>query len=212
MNNVLVIGANGKVGRLVVKYLAKKGKKVTAMIRSDDQGAFMSSIGAETCIGDLEKDFSHAFKDVECVVFTAGSGSHTGPDKTLSVDQEGAIKSIDLAMRFSVEKYIMVSAQGAKAPDEPSKIQHYYRAKNIADKHLIHSGLNYTIFRPGRLLDDSENRLIRISECFNDRGTTRRESLALAIVMSIDMPNTNNKILEILDGDNDIQKVLSAIK
>jgi uncharacterized protein YbjT (DUF2867 family) len=201
MDNILVIGAHGKVGRLIIKNLVSRGRHVRGMIRSDDQSALMLSLGAEIFIGDLEEDFSHAFEDMNCVIFTAGSGSHTGPDKTISVDQEGAIKSIDLALKYKIKKFIMVSAQGARDPENSERIRHYYRAKKIADDYLVKSGLNYTIFRPGRLHDDEKNREIRLSTSFIEKGITDRANLARSIADSIDNYELDKQIIEILDAE-----------
>ena len=201
MDNILVIGAHGKVGRLIIKNLVSRGKHVRGMIRSDDQSELMHSLGAEIFIGDLEKDFSQAFEDMNCVIFTAGSGSHTGPDKTISVDQEGALKSIDLALKNKIKKFIMVSAQGARDPEHSERIRHYYRAKKIADDYLVKSGLNYIIFRPGRLHDDEKNRKIRLSTSFKEKGITARANLARSIADSIDNYDLDKQIIEILDEE-----------
>ena len=81
---------------------------------------------------------------VAFLIFTAGSGGHTGPEKTIDIDQNAAIRSIDMAKNKAVKRYIMVSAQGVREPELPSKIQHYYKAKRKADDYLISSGLEYT--------------------------------------------------------------------
>jgi uncharacterized protein YbjT (DUF2867 family) len=211
MKNILVIGANGKVGRLIVKNLVARRKRVRAMIRMKGQAEFLHSLGAETYLGDIEKDFSTAFENMDGLIFTAGSGSHTGPDKTIAIDQEGAKKSMDLAKKYGIKRYIMVSAQGARNLELPGKIQHYYKAKRIADDYLIQSGLNYTIFRPGRLLDERCRSTIEVSENINRKGTISRTNLALAISMAIDMTNTQNRIIEILDGEDDIIQALNSI-
>lgn len=211
MNNILIIGANGKVGRLVIGHLISSGKTVRAMIRKAEQMKLIRNLGAEAYLGDLEKDFSQAFNSIDCVIFTAGSGSHTGHEKTISVDQEGAKKSIDIAVKSGIQKYIMVSAQGARDPEIPGKIQHYYRAKRIADDYLVRSGLNYTIFRPGKLLDDKGNKKVRVSTFYKEKGTTCRDSLAMAIACSIDISNTDRRILEIFDGDKNVPDALRTV-
>ena len=211
MKNILVIGANGKVGRTAIKYLVSTGKRVRAMIRSKEQVKEIQQLGAEAYLADLETDFSGAFENIDCVIFTAGSGSHTGPDKTILVDQEGAKKSIDYAVQVGIQKYIMVSAQGARDPEIPGKIQHYYKAKRIADDYLIKSGMKYTIFRPGKLLDNKRNPGIKVSEYFEDKGTTCRNSLAIAITESIDISNTDCRTLEIFDGKRNIPEALNTI-
>ena len=113
--NVLIIGANGITGRLICEKLANsQDYQPTAMIRKESQKEFFEKLGVPTVMGDLEKDFSSAYKDMNLVVFAAGSGSSTGKDKTIAVDQEGAKKSVDLALENGIEKYVMLSSMGEK--------------------------------------------------------------------------------------------------
>ena len=67
----------------------------------------------DTVVADLESEFEHAYDGINAVVFTAGSGGHTGPDKTHLVDRLGAKKAIDLAVKNNMDQFIMVSALGA---------------------------------------------------------------------------------------------------
>lgn len=76
--NVLVIGANGKIGRLLVEKLAmEKGFFVRAMVRKAEQVSELEKLGAKPIIADLKKDFHYAYDEIEAVIFTAGSGGHT---------------------------------------------------------------------------------------------------------------------------------------
>ena len=108
--NVLVIGANGKIGQKIVGLLGKSDHEVTAMVRKDEQVPKLEDLGAKTVKGDLEKDISHAVKGADAVIFTAGSGGKTGADKTILIDQEGAIKAMDEAESKGVKRFIIVSA------------------------------------------------------------------------------------------------------
>ncbi|MBN1599229.1 MAG: SDR family oxidoreductase [Bacteroidales bacterium] len=211
MDNILVIGANGKIGRLLIKELNKLGKSVFGMIRSDSQANTIRELRAVPLVADLERDFSFVFNNIDCVVFTAGSGSHTGTDKIILVDEKGAIKSIDLAIQNNIKRFVMVSVQGARDPENASRIQHYYRAKHNADDHLIRSGLEYTKFRPGRFLIEPGNGKVMISDHYEDSGSTHRSNLALAIALSIDMPNTGNRIIEIFSGETDVYEALKNL-
>ena len=92
---MLVIGANGKTGKIISRLLkASKSYIPYAMIRSEDQKPYFQDLGIETRYGDLEQDFSEAFNQIDKVIFAAGSGGATGDDKTLAVDEKGAIKGI----------------------------------------------------------------------------------------------------------------------
>ncbi|WP_342605784.1 NAD(P)H-binding protein [Peribacillus sp. FSL E2-0159] len=53
---------------------------------------------------------THAFKDMDVVIFTAGSGGNTGADKTIIFDLWGAIKAVNLAEQFNIEHFVQLSA------------------------------------------------------------------------------------------------------
>ncbi|MBD1301100.1 NAD(P)H-binding protein, partial [Pseudomonas aeruginosa] len=115
--NVLVIGANGQIGKFLVQQLAQEGKhQVTAMIRKPEQADALEQLGASVVIGDLEgsvEDLAEAMKDHNAIVFTAGSGGSTGADKTLLIDLDGAVKTMEAAQQQGITRYILVSAFGA---------------------------------------------------------------------------------------------------
>ena len=79
---VLIIGANGQIGRILCEKLSRNHKySPIAMIRSEKQKSFFEDIEVETLIGDLENsvnDIADYVKDCDVVIFTAGSGGHTG--------------------------------------------------------------------------------------------------------------------------------------
>lgn len=131
MEKVLIIGANGTTGRLITKRLVSHPDySPVGMIRDKSQKSYFGSIGAETVLGDLEKDFSEAFKGIDRVIFAAGSGSKTGKDKTQSVDKIGAIKSVDLAVQQQVKKFVILSSRGAENAEKADEsMQHYLLAK-----------------------------------------------------------------------------------
>ena len=121
---VLVIGANGKIGKQVVEKLAKTEHEPVAMVRDPKQVTQFENIGAKTIVADLEQNFEKAFDKIDAVIFTAGSGGHTGADKTIIIDQEGAIESIDLAKKYGVKRFMIVSSMGAGNPKEAKQIKH----------------------------------------------------------------------------------------
>lgn len=214
--NVLVIGANGSIGRLLVSKLSdnKHEHTVRAMIRDESQREDMEKIGGEVVIADLEKDFDHAFEGCNAVIFTAGSGAHTGADKTDLVDRQGAIKAVDLAKKHKIDRFLIVSSMNADTPDNgPESMEHYYRAKGAADEHLQKSGLNFTIVRPGRLTDENGKGSIQVAEKIEDRGAREipREDVANVLIASLDEENTYNRIFEVLSGNDPIDKALNHL-
>ncbi|MGD7043925.1 SDR family oxidoreductase [Jeotgalibacillus proteolyticus] len=211
--NVLVIGANGTTGKMVIDKLARSSAYYAkGMVRKEEQKETMETLGALPVLGNLEEDFSDAFKEVDIVIFAAGSGGNTGPDKTKSIDEEGAIKAVDLAKEHGVEKFIMLSAIGAGDPSEldlDEAMEVYYDAKHKADAHLEKSGLTYTIVRPGLLTDDEATGKIRASERLQNReGEITRADVAEVLVQAIELDNLNNKAIEILNERTEIKTSL----
>ncbi len=212
---VLIIGANGKVGKKVVTILAKQQHEVIAMVRNEAQCAQFEKPHVPPVVSDLEKDLSPAFAHKpDVVVFTAGSGAHTGPDKTLAVDLQGAKKAIDESVRHKVGRFVMVSALGTNRPSEmPDNMRHYYTAKSEADQLLVQSGLDYTILRPGRLTDEPGKGNVEVAEnlAFDKQNTISRDNVAGAITYAIDASNLNKKVIEMLDGPTPLNKAMTSL-
>ena len=152
---VVVAGANGLTGRIVLRMLAEAGHQPVAMIRDFAQREELELLGAECRIGDLEKPVGYAVRDCRGAIFAAGSGSKTGPEKTIDVDQNGAMAFTETCVRFNARRFVMLSSIAVDEPERgPESLHHYFRAKAIADHHLQASGLNYTIVRPGFLTNE----------------------------------------------------------
>lgn len=213
--NVLVVGANGKIGRSIVALLVKSKKhEVTALIRDPQQASDLERLGARTQIADLEKDISGTAAHQDAVIFTAGSGPHTGADKTLLVDLDGAFKTVDEAAAQNVRRFIMVSAYFADDPSKGSeKIRHYNVAKQRADERLQNSNLNYTIIRPGRLTEDAGTGNIAAAKQFNDPEERQipREDVAQTVVAALDIEQTYQRSFKILTGDTPINDALTSL-
>lgn len=156
------------------------------------------------------------FEGVDAVVFAAGSGGHTGADKTMLIDLDGAIKSMEAAMKKDVKRYIMASALGAhkwhKDPDALKSKGYYRAAKFYADDWLEKSGLElyYTIVRPGRLLNDAGTGQVTISENL-EHDTIPREDVASVIVSALNNTNTIGKSFDVLSGSTDIDETVKQV-
>ncbi|MED1440049.1 SDR family oxidoreductase [Aeribacillus composti] len=209
---IVVVGANGKIGKILVQLLKESNEHtVKAMIRNENQKEYFDSIGVKTVLADLEgtvDQIVEAIKGAEGIVFTAGSGGHTGADKTLLVDLDGAVKTIEAAEKTGVKRFIMVSAlQAHNRQNWNEKIKHYYVAKHYADRFLVQSRLNYTIVRPGALLDEKGTGEIKIAENL-ERAAIPREDVASVIFASITEKNTFRRSFDLVSGNTPIREAL----
>lgn len=210
---VLIAGANGKIGRRLVARFADSHHGAHAMVRDPAQIEALQALGAaEVSVADLEGDCSEALARCDAVIFTAGSGPHTGPDKTEDVDKNGAINLIDQAVAAGVRRFVMVSSMRADAPETgPEKMRHYFEAKGAADNHLRHSGLDFTIVRPGRLTEADGTGLVDIAKDLNRFGDIPREDVAAVLINTLEAPNTIGQHFEVLSGDTPITQALAGI-
>lgn len=212
---VLIIGANGKIGRILSKKLARTEKfEPTALIRKKEQREYFDEIGVPVIVESLESSeevIGKLVKDFDAVVFTAGSGGKTGFDKTLEIDLDGAIKTIHAAENHQVKRFVMVSA--ARADDRSywnqSSIKPYYIAKHYADKELVCSDLDYTILRPVRLTDDAEAGKIKmVSDPYQLEREIPRVAVAESIIAVLEDKATFRKTIEMSSGKYSISEAL----
>jgi uncharacterized protein YbjT (DUF2867 family) len=208
----LVIGAHGKIGRVLCSKLVSAGRPVRAMVRQEAQRSALEQRGAEVVLGDLEGAFEHALEGCDALVFTAGSGGHTGGDKTLLVDLWGALRTLRACEARGVRRYLMVSALRAHDPDagRPA-LRHYLVAKKIADEYLERTALDYTIVRPGRLTDDPGKGRVQLGPPGSvSAGEIAREDVAEMLVACLAAPRTRRSCFDLVTGSTPIAEALAS--
>lgn len=204
MDKTLVIGANGQIGKQLIGLMALAKMPVKAMVRNAEQANDLEKLGAETVIADLEEALpDDAFADCDKVVFTAGSGGKTGADKTILIDLWGAVKAVDMAKKHHVKQFVMVSARDAGDPENGTPaIKHYNICKHFADKHLLESGVPYTILRPGLLTNEAATGLITTHRPETKEAMTiTRADVAACVLQSLNHSEAINQIDELYNGD-----------
>lgn len=212
---ILVIGANGQIGQHVVQLLEKdENHSAKAMIRKEEQAPALEQWGAETVIADLEgsvEDIAAAAAGCEAIVFTAGSGGHTGADKTLLIDLDGAVKAMEAAEQADIQRFILVSAMYADQREKwPEEIKPYYVAKHFADRILMNSNLDYTIIRPGGLVNEEATGGIQIGEDASRR-TIPRADVAAIVVSALNEPTTIRRAFDVTSGNMPISLALQRL-
>jgi uncharacterized protein YbjT (DUF2867 family) len=209
MERVLVVGATGQTGKRIIEILNSSSTfEPYAMIRKEDQRQMFEDMDVETVMGDLEKDVAQTVQGMDKVIFAAGSGGKTGEDKTIAIDQNGAIKMIDASKKAKVKKFVMLSSMGADKPESNKDLKVYLEAKQTADEHLKKSGLTYTIVRPGALNDDLGLAKVKLAEKLDENGEISRDDVAFLLVMSLADPLVKNKTFEALEGKESIKNAI----
>lgn len=202
---VCVVGANGQIGKQVVELLKESSEHTPiAMVRKQEQVAHFENLGVETVLADIADNVDkivEAITGLDAIVFTAGSGGHTGPDQTLLIDLDGAVKTVEAAEKTGVKRFVMVSALGANQREKWNEaIRPYYVAKHYADRILEQSDLTYTIVRPGGLLNEEGSGKVAIGENLT-RNTIPRADVAKVIVASLSEENTYYQSFDLVSGE-----------
>lgn len=143
---ILVAGATGTLGGMVVQRLLADGHQVRALVRDAAKAGALEDAGVETVTGDLKEPASldEACAGVDAVVTTANSAQRGGGDNIQTVEVEGNRNLVDAARRQGVDRFVFVSAFGA----EPASPVPFLRGKGLAEEHLKESGLTWSIVKP----------------------------------------------------------------
>ncbi len=210
---VLVIGATGGTGSHLLEQLFARGHEVRAMARREEQLEELRERGAEAVLGDLEGDIDHAVEGVDAVAFCAGSGSSTGPDKTLLVDLYGAARTIDACQQHGVRRYVMLSSIAAGDPLRGNeKIRHYLAAKHAADRILMCSDLDWTVVRPGGLTHDEATGAVELGlPQLPERGMIPRADVAAVMARCLEDPRSHGAAFELIGGDIPVDDVVDRL-
>lgn len=209
---VAIAGAHGKIGRLLTRLLVERGDTVVGLIRNPDHSDDISADGAAPVLCDLERasegEIAEALTGADAVVFTAGAGPGSGPDRKLTLDRDGAIKLLNAARDARVPRYAIVSSIGAEnPPQDDDTFSVYLRAKAEADAAVKASDREWTILRPGRLTDDPTTGRARIdSDPF--RGDVARADVAAVIAAVLLEPRSVGATLYVGGGDTPIADAL----
>jgi len=208
---ITVVGAHGSIAQLLHPKLIENGHSVRGIIRKEQQADTLEEMGVEPQVTDIEKetDISDSVGDADAVIFAAGAGPGSGKERKYSVDRDGAIKLMRACQANGIKRYIMISAMGLDTPRGNEVFQVYQKAKAEADEALRHSGLNYTIIKPGRLTDDEGTGKIMVGDL--EGGEIPREDVASVIAAAIENESTNRKSFDLLSGDKSIEKALSSL-
>ena len=212
--NVLIAGANGKIARRLARVLRDGSHDVRGIIRSPEQADSIRELGAEPVILDLEQEVDWSVADgSDAIVFAAGAGPGSDPERKQTMDLGGAVKLVDAAEAEGVGRFVMVSAMGAADPESgPEKMQPYLRAKAAADERLAASSLDWTIVRPGSLTDEAPTGLVDVGvPSLGRRGEITRDDVAAVLLGCLELEATVGKTFEVLGGETEIRKALGEL-
>jgi uncharacterized protein YbjT (DUF2867 family) len=137
MKKMLVTGATGNVGSLVVRELQGRGISVRAFVRDPDKAAAMLDDGVELVFGDFSNPESvrRALEGVEGVFLACANDPR-------QVEYETGV--IDAARQAGVMRIVKLSALGAEIGSPIA----FWDWHGRIEEHLRASGVRFVVLRP----------------------------------------------------------------
>jgi uncharacterized protein YbjT (DUF2867 family) len=212
---VAIAGGHGQIAMRLSRLLADGGDEPVALIRNPDHADEVRATGAEPLECNLEtadaEEVAEAIRAAGAVVFAAGAGPGSGPERKWTVDYGGAVKLIEAARDAGIRRYVMVSAYRAD-PDHPGHdtFAVYLRAKGKADAELARSGLDHVIVRPVSLTDEPGTGLVQLAERV-DQGTVPRDDVAAVVAALLRADGVGGLTLGLSSGDTPVDQAVASV-
>jgi uncharacterized protein YbjT (DUF2867 family) len=209
---VVVTGAAGQTGRLIVDLLVAAGHDVVGVVRRPDQAEGLAHAGVAAYLADLTQvapvELESLYTGADAGVWAAGAGYGADPDQ---VDGEACIHAQQVADEVGVARWVQVSSMYADRPDQgPPFLQRVLTAKNRADTALDGRALGWTVVRPGGLTDEAPTGLVELGVGLIS-GTLPRADLAAVVAACLDHPGTARRSFDLVAGAVPVVHALAAL-
>ena len=204
---ITIFGGHGKIALLLAPLLVDAGHEVWSVIRNPDHAADVEATGATAVLSSVEDadttTLTSLLSGTDAVVWSAGAGGGD-PARTLAVDQDAAIRSMEAALNAGVRRYVMVSFSGSfpehRVPED-NPFRAYQDAKIAADEHLRGTDLNWTILAPGTLTTEPGHRAVNPDATFMTGDEASRELVAQVALEVLENPRASRRTLVFGSGD-----------
>jgi uncharacterized protein YbjT (DUF2867 family) len=202
--SVLVVGASSGTGLEIVKLLAARGDDVTAFVRPTSDRSGLTPLNVKMVEGDatVAADVTRTFRQGKYRAVISTLGGRKGEPRP---DFVGTKTFVDAAKAAGVRRMILVTVIGTGDSKDtlPTRVQQSLAAviplKVQSEDYLTHSGLAYTIVRPGGLTTSDADGKGILSTDHSLMSSISRKELARLVVTSLDDDRTIGKIYHAID-------------
>ena len=190
---VLVVGAAGKTGRLVVEQALSAGHKVVALVHDpqEDQKHPLPA-GAEVIHGDVQNPsrLEHAMQGCDAVIDTLGGKT---PWKATELESGAAQVVLEVMERVGAKRLIVVSVLGAGESQEqatwmyehiliPTFLRGAVKDKNAMEAEVRASSVEWVLVRPPVLSDHAATGSVQVIPAGETAHKITRADLAKFLV------------------------------
>ena len=212
---VAIAGGHGRIALQLTELLTGAGDEVASLIRNPDHAADVEAAGGTPVVLDLEQatgpEIASGIGSADAVVFAAGAGPDSGPERKESVDHGAATKLVEAGRALKIDRFVMVSSMGADPEHDGDEVfDAYLRAKGLADRELMASGLTYVVVRPGMLTDDPPTGKVDAGLTV-ERGEIPRADVAAVLAECLRSESIADHAFEVVGGDAPIAEAIAWI-
>ncbi|WP_161880516.1 SDR family oxidoreductase [Deinococcus alpinitundrae] len=205
---IAVIGAAGGVGRHVVSQLSQAGHDIRALVRTQEQADMLSLHGANPIMGDLTGEWTQVLDGADAVVWAAGAGTS---GNFQAIDGDALVKVADTLVQQGPRRLVVVSSMGVDRPEQmPPFLIQVLKVKAVSDAHVQHSGLDFTIVRPGGLSNEPGSGQITLGRQVQG-GQIPREDVARVVVACLNAPGSLGQTFEITFGPTPVGEAVASL-
>jgi len=208
---VLVVGATGRTGRLVLEQLRREPRFAIRALARDPASA-RQSVGADYAWvqGDVTRPetLGPALQGVSLVISAMGATERSGPNGPEFVDFGGVRNLAAAAREAGVRQFVLESSAGVGSGggfvglilNLISGDALKWKAKGEAS--LRESGVPFTIVRPGGLVDEPAGRVgLRFAQGDEESGRIARADVAAVMIAALDNPAALGKTFEVFSDE-----------
>lgn len=143
--SVVITGANGFVGRNVGAFLSSNGFSTIGLVRKGKTMPFGKTITTGTL---SEPSLVSKIRGSDSMLHFIGQGKQTVDADYGSINVSLTKNAVALCKKAKIKKIIYISGLGVAK----SSTLGYFISKYKAEQEIIHSGLDYTIFRASYII------------------------------------------------------------
>ncbi len=222
---ILVTGATGFIGRVLVRQLSETGHEVRVLLRPSPKSPRLpKGVPVEVAVVSLndERGLRAALRGVDHIYHLASATSQGQRGSLLTTDIEGTRTLAQVAASADIKRLIYISHLGA---DRASAFP-VQKAKGIAEEHIRKSGVPHTIIRSSIVFGPEDGfttdlaRAIKLAPGFLPIPGPGRtllqplwvEDLVTCLIWTLENPDTVNQTYEIGGGEYfTVRQVLETI-
>lgn len=147
---IVVTGANGFVARNIRKYLSENNFKLISISRKNFQ-SFKNEKKIVSKNYD-EKNLISKIQNSDAIIHLIGIGKQSTKIDYNIVNVELTKHIINLSKKAKIKKFVYTSGLGVSSNTSSG----YFISKHKAEKLIVNSGINYTIFRPSYIVGQDD--------------------------------------------------------